>query len=114
MKAVERLLAATVRAEEAGSLEVAVGAPVLRVRRVGYESTGRALELSHDLYRVDLSRIVSKYVGETEKNLARVFDAADAGGAVLLFDEADALFGKRSEVKDSHDRYANLEIAYLL
>ncbi|MEM5317146.1 ATP-binding protein [Paraburkholderia sp. JHI869] len=70
--------------------------------------------LGHDLYRVDLSRVVSKYVGETEKNLARVFDAADAGGAVLLFDEADALFGKRSEVKDSHDRYANLEIAYLL
>lgn len=70
--------------------------------------------IGHDLYRVDLSRVVSKYVGETEKNLARVFDAADAGGAVLLFDEADALFGKRSEVKDSHDRYANLEIAYLL
>ncbi len=73
-----------------------------------------ARALGHDLYRVDLSRVVSKYVGETEKNLARVFDAADAGGAVLLFDEADALFGKRSDVKDSHDRYANLEIAYLL
>jgi hypothetical protein len=70
--------------------------------------------IGHDLYRVDLSRLVSKYIGETEKNLARVFDAADAGGAVLLFDEADALFGKRAEVKDSHDRYANLEIAYLL
>jgi hypothetical protein len=67
-----------------------------------------------DLWRIDLSRVVSKWIGETEKNLARVFEAADPGGAVLLFDEADALFGKRSEVKDSHDRYANLEISYLL
>jgi SpoVK/Ycf46/Vps4 family AAA+-type ATPase len=57
---------------------------------------------------------VSKYIGETEKNLRRIFDAAEEGGAVLLFDEADALFGKRSEVKDSHDRYANLEVSYLL
>jgi SpoVK/Ycf46/Vps4 family AAA+-type ATPase len=57
---------------------------------------------------------VSKYIGETEKNLRRVFDAADAGAAILLFDEADALFGKRSEVKDSHDRFANIEISYLL
>jgi hypothetical protein len=71
-----------------------------------------ALEL--DLYRIDLSQIVSKYIGETEKNLRAVFDAADAGGCVLLFDEADALFGKRSEVRDSHDRYANLEVSYLL
>jgi hypothetical protein len=67
-----------------------------------------------DLYRIDLAATVSKYIGETEKNLQRVFDAAEASGAVLLFDEADALFGKRSEVKDSHDRYANIEIAYLL
>ena len=58
--------------------------------------------------------MVSKYIGETEKNLRRVFDAAEAGGAILLFDEADALFGKRSEVKDSHDRYANIEVSYLL
>ena len=58
--------------------------------------------------------MVSKYVGETEKNLRRVFDAADDGGSVLLFDEADALFGKRAEVKDSHDRYANIEVSYLL
>jgi SpoVK/Ycf46/Vps4 family AAA+-type ATPase len=63
---------------------------------------------------VDLSQVVSKYIGETEKNLRRIFDAAEAGGAVLLFDEADALFGKRSEVKDSHDRYANIEVSYLL
>jgi hypothetical protein len=73
-----------------------------------------ARELRLDLYRIDLSGVVSKYIGETEKNLRRVFDAAEAGGAILLFDEADALFGKRSEVKDSHDRYANVEINYLL
>ena len=70
--------------------------------------------LALDLYRIDLSQIVSKYIGETEKNLRRVFDAADAGGAILLFDEADALFGRRSEVRDSHDRYANIEVGYLL
>ncbi len=73
-----------------------------------------ARELRLDLYRIDLSTVVSKYIGETEKNLRRVFDAADEGGAILLFDEADALFGKRSEVKDSHDRYANIEVSYLL
>ncbi|MDP9422436.1 MAG: ATP-binding protein [Pseudomonadota bacterium] len=70
--------------------------------------------LSLDLYTVDLARVTSKYIGETEKNLRRIFDAAEMGGAVLFFDEADALFGKRSEVKDSHDRYANAEISYLL
>jgi hypothetical protein len=73
-----------------------------------------AADLALDLYRVDLSQVVSKYIGETEKNLRRIFDAAEAGGVVLLFDEADALFGKRSEVKDSHDRYANIEVSYLL
>ncbi len=73
-----------------------------------------ANDLRLDLYRIDLSQIVNKYIGETEKNLARVFDAADEGAAILLFDEADALFGKRSEVKDSHDRYANIEVSYLL
>ena len=71
-------------------------------------------ELHLDLYRIDLSMVVSKYIGETEKNLRRIFDAAEEGGAILLFDEADALFGKRSEVKDSHDRYANIEVSYLL
>ena len=87
----------------------------------GVTGTGKTLaaeimasELSLDLYRIDLSQVVSKYIGETEKNLRRVFDAAEAAGAVLLFDEADALFGKRSEVKDSHDRYANIEVSYLL
>jgi SpoVK/Ycf46/Vps4 family AAA+-type ATPase len=73
-----------------------------------------ASELRLELYRIDLSSVVSKYIGETEKNLRRVFDAAEEGGAILLFDEADALFGRRSEVKDSHDRYANIEVAYLL
>jgi hypothetical protein len=87
----------------------------------GPSGTGKTLaaevlanELRLDLYRVDLSQVVSKYIGETEKNLRRVFDAAEEGAAVLLFDEADALFGKRSEVRDSHDRYANVEVSYLL
>lgn len=87
----------------------------------GPSGTGKTLaaeilanELELDLFRIDLSGVVSKYIGETEKNLRRVFDAAEEGGAVLLFDEADALFGKRSEVKDSHDRYANVEVSYLL
>jgi len=66
------------------------------------------------LYRIDLSQVVNKYIGETEKNLRRVFDAADASDVILFFDEADALFGKRTEVKDAHDRYANLEVSYLL
>ena len=72
----------------------------------------RSLDL--DIYRIDLSSVVSKFVGETEKNLARIFDAAESANAVLFFDEADALFGKRSQVKDSHDRYANIEVSYLL
>ena len=71
-------------------------------------------ELKLDVYRIDLSAIVSKWIGETEKNLRRVFDAAEEGCAILQFDEADALFGKRSEVKDSHDRHANIEVSYLL
>ncbi len=73
-----------------------------------------AHELDLDLVQVDLSQIVDKYLGETEKRLAQLFDAAEDGGMVLLFDEADALFGKRTEVKDSHDRYANVEVGYLL
>ena len=87
----------------------------------GGSGTGKTLaaevvagELGLDLFVIDLSQVVSKYIGETEKNLSSVFDAAERGGALLLFDEADALFGKRSEVKDSHDRYANLEVSYLL
>lgn len=73
-----------------------------------------AADLGVNLYRIDLSSVVSKYIGETEKNLRQLFDAAERGGAMLLFDEADALFGKRSDVKDSHDRYANIEVNYLL
>ncbi len=73
-----------------------------------------AQDLNLDLYRIDLSAVVSKYIGETEKNLRRIFDAAEGGGAILLFDEADALFGKRSDVSDSKDRYANMEVSYLL
>jgi SpoVK/Ycf46/Vps4 family AAA+-type ATPase len=73
-----------------------------------------AKELDLDLFRVDLSAVVSKYIEETEKNLGRIFDAAEDGEWILFFDEADALFGSRSEVKDSHDRYANIEINYLL
>jgi hypothetical protein len=87
----------------------------------GVSGTGKTMAaeviadaLHLDLYRIDLSQVVSKYIGETEKNLRRIFDAAETSGAVLLFDEADALFGKRTEVRDSHDRYANIEVSYLL
>lgn len=73
-----------------------------------------AKEISTDIYRVDLAATVSKYIGETEKNLARLFDTAEQKGWILFFDEADALFGKRTEVKDSHDRYANLDVNYVL
>lgn len=69
-----------------------------------------ASELSLDLYRIDLNSVVSKFIGETEKNLRRVFDAAEQGGSVLFFDEADALFGRRGEVRDAHDRWENLDI----
>ncbi|MEH0845824.1 ATP-binding protein [Micromonospora sp. CPCC 205711] len=87
----------------------------------GPSGTGKTLAaevvagaLGLDLHRVDLATVVSKWIGETEKQLRRIFDAAERGGTVLLFDEADALFGRRSEVKDSHDRYANIEVSYLL
>jgi hypothetical protein len=87
----------------------------------GESGTGKTMaaevlanDLQLNLYRIDLSAVVSKFIGETEKNLRKLFDAAERGGAILFFDEADALFGKRSEVKDSHDRYANIEVNYLL
>ncbi len=87
----------------------------------GESGTGKTMaadimagELGQDLYKIDLSMMVSKYIGETEKNLNRVFSEAETSNAILFFDEADAIFGKRSEVKDSHDRYANIEISYLL
>jgi SpoVK/Ycf46/Vps4 family AAA+-type ATPase len=87
----------------------------------GASGTGKTMaaevlanELGLDLFRIDLSAVVNKYIGETEKNLRRLFDAFEESGAVLFFDEADALFGKRTEVRDSHDRYANVEVSYLL
>jgi SpoVK/Ycf46/Vps4 family AAA+-type ATPase len=73
-----------------------------------------ARELGRDLFRVDLAAVVSQHIGETRKNIDRLFAEAEASGATLLIDEADALFGKRSEVKDAHDRYANIEVSYLL
>ena len=91
------------------------------VLMTGPSGTGKMLAaevlagtMGRGLMRVDLGRVVSRYVGETEKNLDRVFAMAAARSAVLFFDEADALFGKRSEVKDGHDRYANVEVSYLL
>lgn len=93
----------------------------LNVLFLGLPGTGKTMaaeaiarELQLDLYKIDLSQIVSKYIGETEKNLDRIFTAAATSNAILLFDEADALFGKRSEVKDARDRYANIEVGYLL
>jgi hypothetical protein len=93
----------------------------LKVLFAGTSGTGKTMtagviarEIGVDLYRIDLATVVSKYIGETEKNLDRIFRAADDSNAILFFDEADALFGKRSEVKDAHDRYANIEISYLL
>jgi AAA+ superfamily predicted ATPase len=93
----------------------------LNVLFVGLSGTGKTMaaeiiagELGLDLYKIDLSVVVSKYIGETEKNLSRIFAEAATSNAILFFDEADAIFGKRSEVKDAHDRYANIEINYLL
>ncbi len=93
----------------------------LKVLFSGASGTGKTMtagviarDLGLDLYKIDLSGMVSKYIGETEKNLDRIFRAAQCSNAILFFDEADALFGKRSEVKDAHDRYANIEVAYLL
>ena len=120
-----RAIAQSARPADAGPTRGAAHLPnkrsgvmalILGADRAGRESAAAAVatELDVELYRVDLSQVVSKYIGETEKNLRAVFDAAEKGGAVLLFDEADALFGKRTEVKDAHDRYANIETGYLL
>ena len=93
----------------------------LNVLFSGPSGTGKTMsasiianELGLEMYRIDLSSVVSKFIGETEKNLEQVFQAAEGSNAILLFDEADSIFGKRSEVKDAHDRYANLEVSYLL
>src|SRR5262249_20522767 len=93
----------------------------LNVLFAGPSGTGKTMaaevlarEIALDLYQIDLSSVVSKYIGETEKHLSAIFDEAEASQALLFFDEADALFGKRTEVKDAHDRYANIEVNYLL
>ena len=93
----------------------------LNVLFAGPSGTGKTMaadimagELRLDLYKIDLSSVVSKYIGDTEKNLSKIFTEAETSNAILFFDEADALFGKRSEVRDAHDRYANIEISYLL
>ena len=99
------------RAKDKGDLALFTGRGTT-TKRIAIQCIAK--EVGKDLYHIDLSAVVSKYIGETEKNLRRLFDAAEDGGAILFFDEADALFGKRSEVKDSHDRYANMEINYLI
>jgi hypothetical protein len=120
-EAVDRLLLQARVLEEWGFLAGRPGARGVRMLLAGPPGTGKTLSaevmahtLGVDLLVVDLSRVVSKWIGETEKNLAEVFAGAESARAVLLFDEADALFGKRTEVSDAHDRYANLETAYLL
>jgi hypothetical protein len=107
--------------EEWGVGKKLVSSNGITVLFAGPPGTGKTMgaevianELKLDLYKIDLSTVVSKYIGETEKNLERVFAEAQSSNAILFFDEADALFGKRSEVKDAHDRYANIEISYLL
>jgi SpoVK/Ycf46/Vps4 family AAA+-type ATPase len=120
-EAADRLLHQARVLDEWRFLEGRRGARGVRLLFSGPPGTGKSLAaevlagaLGVDLLAVDLSRVVSKWIGETEKNLAEIFEAAERARAVLLFDEADALFGKRTEVSDAHDRYANLETAYLL
>jgi ATP-dependent 26S proteasome regulatory subunit len=120
-EAADRMRTRSVVLDQWGFLRGRRGRAGLRLLFSGPPGTGKTLaaeviatELGRDLLVVDLSRLVSKWIGETEKNLASVFDAAERGGAALFFDEADALFGRRTEVGDARDRYANLETAYLL
>ena len=102
----------TARAWNEGGLAALFAGPPGTGKTMAAEAIAQALTLP--LYRIDLSQVVNKYIGETEKNLRQLFDAADSADVILFFDEADALFGKRTEVKDAHDRYANLEVSYLL
>ncbi len=102
----------TARAWNEGGLAVLFSGPPGTGKTMAAEAVAHALALP--MWRIDLSQVVNKYIGETEKNLRRLFDAADAADVILFFDEADALFGKRTEVRDAHDRYANLETSYLL
>jgi SpoVK/Ycf46/Vps4 family AAA+-type ATPase len=120
-ESIDRLLHQARVLDEWGFLKSRSGARGVRLLLAGPPGTGKTLSaevlaraLGVDLLIVDISRVVSKWIGETEKNLEQAFDAAERSRAVLLFDEADALFGKRTEVSDAHDRYANLETAYLL
>ena len=120
-EAVDRLMLQSCVLDDWGFLKNRIGTRGVRLLFAGPPGTGKTLSaevlaraVDADLLVVDVSRVVSKWVGETEKNLAAVFDAAENSQAVLLFDEADALFSKRTEVSDAHDRYANLETAYLL
>jgi SpoVK/Ycf46/Vps4 family AAA+-type ATPase len=107
--------------QEWGYAHTVARAQGLKTLFAGESGTGKTMaaqvlarDLGLELFRIDLATVVSKYIGETEKNLDRIFGAAEGSNAILFFDEADALFGKRSEVSDSHDRYANIEVAYLL
>jgi SpoVK/Ycf46/Vps4 family AAA+-type ATPase len=121
-----REIVATIRGrpkvlEEWGVVRKLASSAGVTVLFAGPPGTGKTMaaeviasELGLDLYKIDLSTVVSKYIGETEKNLERIFGEAQNSNAILFFDEADAIFGKRSEVKDAHDRYANIEISYLL
>jgi hypothetical protein len=102
----------TARAWNEGGLAVCFGGPPGSGKTMAAEALAQALQLP--MYRIDLSQVVNKYVGETSKNLKRIFDAAEIADCILFFDEADALFGKRTDVKDAHDRFANIEISYLL
>ncbi|MGF1625591.1 MAG: ATP-binding protein, partial [Alphaproteobacteria bacterium] len=102
----------TARAWSESGLSVLFCGPPGTGKTMAAEALADTLGL--DMYRIDLSQVVNKYVGETEKNLRQIFEAAEAGDCILFFDEADALFGKRTEVKDAHDRFANIEISYLL
>jgi ATPase family protein associated with various cellular activities (AAA) len=104
----------TARAWNEGGLAVLFGGPPGTGKTMAAEALAHPSALGLPMYRIDLSQVVNKYIGETEKNLKRIFDAAELADCILFFDEADALFGKRTEVKDAHDRFANIEISYLL
>jgi len=112
LRAIAAQLRTTIDERSGPGISALFAGPIGAGKTMAAEVLARDLGLA--LYRIDLSSLVSKYIGETEKNLRGVFAAAEQGGAILLFDEANALFGKRSDVKDSHDRYADVEVGFLL
>jgi len=118
LRAIAALLRTTINERSGAGISALFAGPPGTGTGTGTGRTMAAEVLARDLnlalYRIDLSSLVGKYICETEKNLRGVFEAAEQGGAILLFDEADALFGKRGEVEDSHDRYANIEVGFLL